>query len=97
MNLPAELVQHLQATLAPPPAPEIPAKRLLDLQIKLDKAEKERERLTTVHQRKQEEVMQAEMRLDNKIKEVREVLAAIDQVKLEMDINIPSPCCPAGV
>ena len=65
MNLPEELMQQLQATLAPPAPPEIPAKRLLDLQIKLDKAEKERERLTSVHQRKQEEVLQAEIRLDN--------------------------------
>ena len=46
MNLPEELMQQLQATLAPPALPEIPAKRLLDLQIKLGKAEKERERLT---------------------------------------------------
>ena len=38
--------------------------------------------------------MQAEIRLDNKRKEVEEVLAAIDPVKMEMDINI-SPCCPA--
>ena len=94
MNLPEELMQQLQATLAPPPVPEIPAKRLLDLQIKLDKAEKERERLTTVHQRKQEEVMQAEMRQDNKRKEVQEVLAAIDRVKMEMDINIHPPAVP---
>ena len=37
-----ELMQQLQATLAPPAPPEIPAKRLLDLQIKLDRAVKER-------------------------------------------------------
>ena len=89
MGLPEELMQQLQATLAPPAPPEIPAKRLLDLQIKLDKAVKERERLTSVHQ---EEAMQAEIRLDNKIKEVREVLA--DQVKMEMDINILPPAVP---
>ena len=88
MGLPEELMQQLQATLAPPAPPEIPAKRLLDLQIKLDRAEKERDRLTSVHQRKQEEMMQAEIRLDDKRKEVQEVLAAIDRVKMEMGVNI---------
>ena len=53
MNLPVELMQQLQATLDPPAPLEIPAKRLLDLQIKLSKAEKERERLKSVHDRKQ--------------------------------------------
>ena len=38
--------------------------------------------------------MQAEIRLDNKRKEVQEVLAEIDQVKIEMDINIPPPAVP---
>ena len=66
MGLPLELMQQLQATLAPPAPPEIPAKRLLDLQIKLDKVQKERDRLASVLQKKQEEMMQAELRLDNK-------------------------------
>ena len=38
--------------------------------------------------------MQAEIRLDNKRKEVEEVLAAIDRVKMEMDINIPPLAVP---
>ena len=92
VGLPLELMQQLQATLAPPALPEIPAKRLLDLQIKLDRVQKERDRLASVHQRKQEEMMQAELRLDNRKTEVQEVLAAIDRVKMEMDI--PSPAVP---
>ena len=97
MNLPVELMQQLQATLDPPAPPEIPAKRLLDLQIKLGKAEKERERLKSVHDRKQEELMHSQMRLDAKMTEVQEVLAAIEQVKKEMDINIPPPAVPPVV
>ena len=38
--------------------------------------------------------MQAELRLDNKRKEVQEVLAAIDRVKMEMEIHIPPPAVP---
>ena len=71
MGLPLELMQQLQATLAPPTTPEIPAKRLLDLHIKLDRVQKERDRLASVHQKKQEEMMQAELRLDNKKTEVQ--------------------------
>ena len=37
MDLPLELMQQLQNTLAPPAHPEKPAKRLPDLQIKLDR------------------------------------------------------------
>ena len=91
MNIPVELMQQLQATLDPPAPPEIPAKRMLDLQIKLDRAEKERDRLKNVQDKKQEELMHAQMRLDAKMNEVREVLAAIEAVKKEMDLNISAP------
>ena len=96
MNVPVELMQQLQATLDPPAPPEIPAKRLLDLQIKLGRAEKEQDRLKNVHDKKQEELMHAQMRLDAKMNEVREVLAAIEEVKKEMDfnINVPPPAAP---
>ena len=91
LNIPVELMQQLQATLDPPAPPEIPAKRLLDLQIKLGRAEKEQDRLKSVHEKKQEELMHARMRLESKMSEVREVLAAIEEVKKEMDINVPPP------
>ena len=48
MGLPLELMQQLQNTLAPPALPEKPAKRLLDLQIKLDKVQQEADRLASV-------------------------------------------------
>ena len=86
-------MQQLQATLDPPAPPEIPAKRLLDLQIKIGKAEKEQDRLKSVHDKKQEELMHEQMRLEAKMSEVREVLAAIEEVKKEMDI-IVSPLLP---
>ena len=91
MNIPLELMEQLQATLDPPAPPEIPAKRMLDLQIKLDRAEKERDRLKNVQDKKQEELMHAQMRLDAKMNEVREVLAAIEAVKKEMDLTISAP------
>ena len=87
MNVPVELMQQLQATFDLPAPPEIPAKRLLDLQIKLGRAEKEQDRLKNVHDKKQKEVMHAQMRLEAKMSEVREVLAAIEKVKKGMDIN----------
>ena len=98
MVLPEELMQQLQATLAPPAPPEMPAKRLLDLQIKFDKVQKERDRLASIFQKKQEEMMQAEVRLDSKKKktEVEEVLAAIDRVKLEMDMPAVPPVQETG-
>ena len=91
-----ELMQQLQDTLAPPANPEKPAKRLLDLQIKLDKVQQERDRLASVVQKKQEELMQAEVRHDSKKVEVQEVLPAIDRVKLEMDMPAPPPVQVAG-
>ena len=91
MNIPLGLMEQLQATLDPPAPPEIPAKRMLDLQIKLDRAEKERDRLKNVQDKKQEELMHAQMRLDAKMNEVREVLAAIEAVKKEMDLTISAP------
>ena len=96
MNIHGELMEQLKATLDPPAPPEIPAKRMLDLQIKLDRAQKERDRLKNVHEKKQEEVLHAQMRLDAKMKEVQEVLAAIEAVKKEMDltINVPPPAAP---
>ena len=96
MGLPLELMQQLQDTLAPPALLEKPAKRLLDLQIKLDKVQQERDRLASVVQKKQEELMQAEVRHDSKKVEVQEVLAAIDRVKLEMDMPAPPPVQVAG-
>ena len=91
MNIPLELMEQLQATLDPPAPPEIPAKRMLDLQIKLDRAEKERDRLKNVQDKKQEELMHAQMRLDAKMNEVRDVLAAIEAVKKEMNLTISAP------
>ena len=89
MGLPLELMQQLQDTLAPPALPEKPAKRLLDLQIKLDKVQQEADRLASVVSKKQEELMQAEVRHDSKKEEVQQVLAAIDRVKVEMDMPAP--------
>ena len=71
MGPPLELMQQFQDTLAPPASPEKPAKRLLDLQIKLDKVQQERDRLASVVQKKQEELMQAEVRHDSKKDEVQ--------------------------
>ena len=96
MGLPLELMQQLQDTLAPPAPPEKPAKRLLDLQIKLDKVQQEPDRLASVVQKKQEELMQAEVRHDSKKEEVQQVLAAIDRVKLEMDMPAPPQVEVAG-
>ena len=84
MGLPLERMQQLQATLAPPAPPEMPAKRLLDLQIKVDKVQKERE------------MMHAEVRFESKKTEVEEVLAAIDRVKLEMDMPAAPPVQETG-
>ena len=94
MGLPAELMQQLQATLAPPAPLEIPAKRLLDLQIKLDRAQKERDRLASVHRRKQEEMIQAELRLDNKKNGGSGSLGC--NLSSQDGNGHPSPCCPAG-
>ena len=67
-----------------------------DLQIKLDRAQKERDRLKNVQDKKQEELLQAQMRLDAKMNEVQEVLAAIEAVKKQMDVTLsaPAPACP---
>ena len=99
MNIPGALMEQLQATLDPPAPPEIPAKRMLDLQIKLDRAQKERDRLKNVHERKQEECLHAQSRLEAKMGEVQEVLAAIEAVKKEMDLtlNVPPPAIPPTV
>ena len=92
MNIPGELMEQLKATLDPPAPPEIPAKRMLDLQIKLDRAQKERDRLKNVHEKEsKKKCCMLKSRLDAKMNEVQEVLAAIEAVKKEMDLTISAP------
>ena len=73
---PVELVQQLRDTWAPPAPQEKPAKRLLDLEIKLDKVRKEAERLNSVVSNKQEELLHAQGRFEGQNTQVQQVLAA---------------------
>ena len=75
LGFPSGLMQPLRENLAPPLVPEKPSKRSLDLEIKLDKIQKERERLLTFAPTKQEEFLQAQCQLDDKEMEVQEVHA----------------------
>ena len=85
MGLPRELMQQLQNTLAP-----------LALQIKLDKIQHEANRLGSVITKKQEELLQAQVRHDTKQAEVQQVLAAIDEVKRDMDMPAGPPADGPG-
>ena len=93
MLLPLELMQKLRDTLAPPPLPEKPAERLLDLEIKLDKVQKEAERLHSVVSKKQEDLRKSGLR--TKKKEGQQVLAVIDEVNVTWTCPLPLSLLPA--